>query len=442
MSATGPSVGFRIPYEQGAAMRQTMKAGTAVAGIALLLAACGGEDSGSSETTSSAPAVSGELLIWADASSNVAKTVEPLCQQWATDNGVTCTVKKYNDLTSIRDDVVKANDTGEVPDIFIGPHDWLGELNKNGVVAPIDLSANASNFQESALAASNYGGQNYGVPWGVENVALFVNTDLAPDCPASLDEAADLGAKLVSDKKATLGIALQIGTDGDAYHWYPLYSADGGYIFGENADGSLNPEDLGVGQEGSIAAAERLQGLADDGVIKASASYDIAREAFAKGKAPYFITGPWQVGDQSEALGDALKICPVPNWEGSSSQSQPLVGVQMFFQTQKAPNPVLASTFLNDYVMTTEFMDAMYAGEPRPPAWIESYDKAAAADPNIAAFGEYGATGTPLPAIPEMASVWTDLGLAEYKVASGKAPEATMTAAGDSITKAIAAQQG
>jgi arabinogalactan oligomer/maltooligosaccharide transport system substrate-binding protein len=424
-------------------MRRTTKAGAAVASLAFLLAACSSSDSGTSESSApetSAPAVSGDLLIWADASANVAKTVEPLCQQWATDNGVTCTVKKYNDLTSIRDDVVKANDSGDVPDIFIGPHDWLGELTKNGVVAPIDLSANSANFSEAAVAASNYEGQNYGVPWAVENVAMLVNTDLAPDCPASLDEAAQLGADLVKEKKATLGIALQIGETGDAYHWYPLYSADGGYIFGTNPDGSLNPEDLGVGQDGSIAAAERLQQLADDKVIKASVSYDIARETFAKGKAPYFITGSWQVPEQTDAIGDALKVCPVPNWEGSSFQSQPFVGVQMFFQTQKAPNPVLASTFLNDDVMTTEFMDAMYAGDPRPPAWKESYDKAAAADPTVAAFGEYGANGTPLPAIPEMASVWGDLGLAEYKVASGDDPQKTMVAAGESIQKAIASQ--
>jgi arabinogalactan oligomer / maltooligosaccharide transport system substrate-binding protein len=427
-------------------MRQITKAGTAVAGLALLLSACSSGSSGtttpaeSSAPASTAPAASGELLIWADDSANVAKTVEPLCQSWAEANGVTCKVKKFSALGDIRDQVIKANKSGDVPDLFIGPHDWLGELNKNGVVAPIDLAANAANFSTAAVAASNYGGQNYGVPWAVENVAMLVNKDLAPECPASLDAAAQLGKDLIASKKATLGIALQIGETGDAYHWYPLYSADGGYIFGTNPDGSLNPEDLGVGKDGSIAAAERLQQLADDGVIKASVTYDIARETFAKGKAPYFITGSWQIPEQSKALGDSLMVCPVPNWEGSTFTSSPFVGVQMFFQTQKAPNPVLASTFLNDEVMTTAFMDAMFAGDPRPPAWLESYATAAAADPNIKAFGDYGATGTPLPAIPEMASVWGDLGLAEFKVASGEDPEKTMVAAGDSITKAIASQ--
>lgn len=425
-------------------MRRITKAGAAAAGVALLLTACSSGDNATDSTSSapapSAPAASGTLLIWADASANVAKTVEPLCKSWATDNGVTCTVKKFNALGDIRDQVIKANKSGDVPDIFVGPHDWLGELTKNGVVAPIDLSANKANFQPSAVAGAAYNGQNYGVPWAVENIALLTNKALSPTCPATLDDAVSLGQSLVESKKATLGIALQIGDQGDAYHWYPLYSASGGYIFGTNADGSYNVQDLGVGQQGSIAAAEALQKMADEKVIKASVTYDIARETFAKGKAPFFITGSWQIPEQSEALGDDLMVCPVPNWANSEFKSQPFVGVQMFFQTQKAPNPVLASTFLNDEVMTTDFMDAMFAGDPRPPAWVESYTKAAAADPNIAAFGEYGANGAPMPANPEMASVWSDLGLAEYKVASGADPTSTMEAAGKSIQKAIAAQ--
>ena len=28
-------------------------------------------------------------------------------------------------------------------------------------------------------------------------------------------------------------------------------------------------------------------------------SYDIARETFASGKSPYFITGPWQIPEQT-----------------------------------------------------------------------------------------------------------------------------------------------
>ena len=287
------------------------------------------------------------------------------------------------------------------------------------------------------MAAVKYDGTLFGVPFAQENVALLTNKDLSPECPASLDEVVSNGLKLKDDGKATLPLALQIGETGDPYHWYPLFTSDGGYIFGTNPDGSYNPEDLGISGEGGKAAAERLSKLAEDGVVKASVSGDIALETFNKGKAPYWITGPWNLNGAKEALGDKLMVCPVPNWEGSSNISQPFTGVQAIYQTAKAKNAAIAATFLSDYVETTEFMDAMYAQNPRPPVWIESATKVAS-DPLMGGFIEYGKQGYPMPAIPEMASVWGDMGLAEFKIASGDDPIATIEQAGDSIAKAIA----
>lgn len=421
-------------------MHRLIKTGAAVGGLALILSACGSSDDGNTAATpaTTAPAAGGTLLIWADNSASVAKTLAPLCEKWATENGVTCTVQKFADAGTIRTQVVQGNSSGKVPDLFVGAHDWLGELVKNGVVSPVDLSANAASFSQSAVQASTYEGQNYGVPWAVENVAMLTNKALAPECPATLDDAVSTGKSLVDSGKATLGIALQIGAEGDAYHWQPLYSASGGYVFKQNADGSYDPSDLGVGQQGSIDAATALQKMADEKVLKASVTYDIARETFGKAKAPFFITGPWQLDEQKKALGDDLTVCPVPNWANNTNMSQPWVGVQMFFRAQKAPNGVLADTFLTDEVMTTEFMDSMFEGDGRPPAWKESYDKAST-DPVLKAFGDYGATGLPMPANPEMASVWSDLGLAQFKVASGEDPQKTMVAAGESIKKSIAA---
>ncbi len=387
----------------------------------------------------SAPAASGsELVVWADNSANTAKAIEPLCQAWAEANGVTCRVQKFNGGGELEDALVAGNATGDVPDVFEGPHNGIGEYVRNGILAPIDLGSKAGSFQEEAVKGVTWDGSTYGVPWAVENVAMMTNTDLSPTCPATLDEAVANAKALKDAGTTTLGIALQIGETGDAYHWYPLYSADGGYTFARNDDGSYNVDDMGVGKEGSIAAGNRLQQLANEGVVQSSVSYDIARETFAAGGAPYFITGPWQIPEQKEALGDKLMICPVPNWEGSQYESQPFLGVRTFMQPAKAPNPLLASTFLNDAVMTTEFMDDMYSVDPRPPAWLESYEKAAA-DPIIEGFGSYGKAGIPMPAVPQMANVFADLGLAQYKITTGEDPTSVLTQAGESINNANAA---
>jgi arabinogalactan oligomer / maltooligosaccharide transport system substrate-binding protein len=439
-------------------MNRTSKVGASLAGLALLLTACssgGGSTSGSSESASASATESasasasgsasgsgggaqgGELLIWAD--KLPAPVVQEQCNKFAEANGVKCRVQQM-DFANIRENVVKGTSTGDVPDLFMGAHDWLGELVKNGAVAPIDLGSKSGEFSPAATAGVLYDGKNYGVPWAVENLALLTNTDLVKSCPATMDDLVSTGSTLLKDKKVTLPLALQISDVGDPYHWYPLYSASGGYIFGTNSAGSYNPDDLGVGKEGSIAAATALQKMADEKIVKASVTGDIALESFNTGKSPYFITGPWNLPATTKKLGDKVKVCPIPNWDGSQFKATPFSGVQTFFQTTGAKNAAIASTFLSDYVMTTDFMDAMYKADPRPPAWNASAEKAST-DANIKAFIDYGKQGIPLPAIPAMAAVWGDLGLAEFKVASGEDPTKTMTAAGDSISKAIAAAQ-
>lgn len=405
-------------------MRRSTMAGAAAASLALLLAACGG--GGSTEGSNSAPpAATSTFTIWADETRT--PPIKEQCDKFAAANGITCDVVQI-DFGDIRSRVVQGSQTGDVPDVFIGAHDWLGELVTNGVVAPVDLGGKAASFSEVSVTAVTYDGKGYGVPYAVENVALLTNPKLSPKCPASLDALFDEGKKLKADG-VKLPLALQIGDQGDAYHWYPMYSADGGYIFG---DGGTNVKDMGVGKEGSIAAAKRLQQFAKAGLLKASVTGDIAKESFNGGNSAWFITGPWNVTDAKAAVPN-LMICPVPN---GPETSQAFIGVQTFFIPTKAKNALIAQTFLNDYVMTTEFMDAMYASDPRPPAWTESAEKVSS-DPIVKGFLDYGAQGIPQPSVPEMGSVWEALGLAEFKVASGADPTTTMKEAGAAITKAI-----
>jgi maltose-binding protein MalE len=69
-----------------------------------------------------------------------------------------------------------------------------------------------------------------------------------------------------------------------------------------------------------------------------------------------------------------------------------------------APNKVLAQTFLTEYVATDETMQELWAADPRIPVWknVDIGD-----DADIAAFREAASFGDPMPAIPEMSSVWT-----------------------------------
>ncbi len=63
---------------------------------------------------------------------------------------------------------------------------------------------------------------------------------------------------------------------------------------------------------------------------------------------------------------------------------------------------------------------ALFEVGGRPPALTAAYETAAAADPDVKAFGEIGQTGAPMPAIPEMGAVWSDWGNAELQIIKGE----------------------
>lgn len=438
-------------------MRRMLKIGLALAAVPLVISACSSGSSSSSTTSAASSAATGAssaasgsaaatgggaaggastLTVWADNSANTAKAIQPLCEKWAAENGVTCVVRMFNGGTELQNALIQGNSTGDVPDVFEGPHDQIGRFQQNGILAPVDLGANTDKFIRAAVQGVTYNGATMGVPWAMENLALLTNKALSPTCPATLDEAVSNAEALIAagTVQSGLGIGMQIGATGDGYHWQPLFSADGGYAFKQNADGTFDAKDMGIGSEGAIAAAKRLQDLTAKGIFGANVSFDIAKEAFTTGKSPYWITGPWAIPDAKAALGDNLMVCAIPNWEGSQYKSQPFIGVRAFFQPNNAKNPVLASTFLSDEVQTTEFMDAMFAVDPRPPAWKASFETAAA-DPIIKAFGEYGQQGIPMPSIPQMSNVFEDWGLAEFQVAGGADPTTTMQNAATSINQ-------
>ena len=125
----------------------------------------------------------------------------------------------------------------------------------------------------------------------------------------------------------------------------------------------------------------------------------------------------------------------MPTWDGSSEKSVPIVGSQGFYMNAKSTNQTTAQAFL-DATMNTEFMDAMYAADPRPPAWKDSLTTAKD-DPIIKATSEYGEGGYPNLPYPEMGPMYEEMGVAEKKILDGAPPEQTMNDVQASLEKRI-----
>ncbi|HET8967793.1 MAG TPA: extracellular solute-binding protein, partial [Gaiellaceae bacterium] len=168
----------------------------------------------------SANSQSAKLVIWADA--DRVPAVTQVANAWAQSKGATVQVVQ-KDFGQIRSQLTTvAPDTA--PDVIVGAHDWVGELSANGSVLPLAPSAaTKKQFPAYALNSFSYGTaikKLYGMPAALENVALVTNTSLAkvPTSFADLERQA-LAAK--KKTKAQVGLAVQQGAGGDAFHMYP-----------------------------------------------------------------------------------------------------------------------------------------------------------------------------------------------------------------------------
>jgi maltose/maltodextrin transport system substrate-binding protein/arabinogalactan oligomer/maltooligosaccharide transport system substrate-binding protein len=389
------------------------------------------------ETATQAPAAAAPaegdgptLTIWAD--DTRAPVLEALGADFEAEYGVRIVVTQ-KEFGGIRDDLKVAGPAGEGPDIIIGAHDWLGELVENGLLAEIDLGAMADQFLPAAVQAFTYDGVLYGMPYATENVAFVYNSELVPDPPTTWTEVEELSAQIEEAGAAPQGFIHQ---ESDPYHFFPIMTSFGGYVFGQSEEG-YNPEDVGIDSEGSLAAAQWLDNMYKAGHLKtgAAVNYDIMHAQFGAGEAAMMITGPWAL----PAIRESGVSFAVTNIPGETQEAQPFLGVQGFMISAFSQDPLLAQTFLQEFVATEETMQAIFDADPRPSAFLPVRE--AIEDPELAAFAEAGTNGLPMPAIPEMSAVWTAWGNALTLIGQQRADaEQAFMDAAEQIRTLIAGQ--
>lgn len=372
----------------------------------------------------------GELVIWADeARVNV---LGPFAEEFSATYGVEVVVQEL-EFGDIRDRVAVAGPAGEGPDIFIGAHDWLGQLVASGVVAPLDLVAVEDDLLDVAVEAFTFEGVTYGLPYAVESIALVRNTALVPEAPATFEELEDIALGLEADGTVSVPLALQWA---DPYHAYPLFTGAGGYVFGRDADG-YDADDLGLDSEGGLVAAERFADWLDSGLLDPDITYDVMIESFGTGDAPFAITGPWAIAQAEngfEAMGIDFVVEPIPAIDGQTPR--PFVGVQGFMVSAFAADPVLAQTFVLEVMATEDAQVALFEAGGRAPALASAFELASA-DAVIAGFGASGADGDPMPAIPAMSSVWEAWTSAYTLIGQGEDPVRSFEDAANQIRNLI-----
>ena len=297
---------------------------------------------------------------------------------------------------------------------------------------PIDLGGKAADFVPVALDAFNFEGNLYAVPVATEAVAMYYNTDLVAEAPATFEE---LGAACETAAAANCVVIPGGGDGGDAYHNYPFVSALGGYIFAYDPATGYDPSDVGLDSEGAIAGVQFLADQVEAGVVE-STNYDNAKNLVLEGNAAFWITGPWELGTLNDQSTVNWSVTKLPTIDGQTPK--PFVGAQGMFLSAFSENKLVATSFLLDFVATEETMTALYEADPRNPAFVPTLDTLA--DDAVAqTFAASAGDGNPMPNIPQMGSVWGPLGDNILLVRNGESTGAdAMAAAAEAVRAALA----
>jgi arabinogalactan oligomer/maltooligosaccharide transport system substrate-binding protein len=361
------------------------------------------------------------LRIWTDKDRRA--DIERIAKAWASTRGVDVVVvqKEFGDIR----DGLKTVAAESAPDVVIGAHDWTGQLAADGSIVSLNFKKSVKKlFPKYALDAFSYAGRQYGTPVALENIALIVNTRLAavPKSWADLEKRA-LAFKAKSADN--IAIAVPQAPAGDTYHMYPFFSGLGGYIFGKAKNGALTAKKIGVANSTFMKNASLIDKWNREGLINSKINYDVAKNAFLKGNAAYWITGPWE-SDTLKTSGLSFRIVQLPKIK---FKSVPFLGVQGFMVTRFAAGHgvgSLAKDLVGAYIARAASQKALAAANNRFPANLAAGKQVN--DAILAQFGRAGKGGIPMPNIPQMASVWEETNKAWLTATKGAGATPARTA--------------
>jgi arabinogalactan oligomer/maltooligosaccharide transport system substrate-binding protein len=411
----------RVPVSKGVSLKTTRVGALRVIGVtiisALALAGCSPSEPAAviSEVDSEVTTQGEALTIWLDESE--ALGLESLALQFEADTGnrVDLVIK-----TDIANEFWGASDNA--PDIVLGPHGLQRGFLSDGLIAPFSLEGAETEFNSGAVQAFNHGGQQYGLPYAQESIALVCAESAMPKAPETFQDVVDVG----------LAISLNDGT-GDPYHLYPLQTSFGSSVFEVDPtnSGILN---LALGNEEGLAFANWLSKNAS--LFDLKSNTDLIKQQLVDGEKGCWITGPWSGAWFSATFGEeGWNAYEVPSAGGQ--EATPFLEVRGAMLSARANNPSAAIKFIVEYLGSDPGQIAMFQATGRTPSNLKALENAK--DFKIPyQFGMAASNAVPRPVSSKIDSVWFSLGEAQMAILrKDDAPDLLWKMMSDEIAEAI-----
>ena len=304
---------------------------------------------------------------------------------------------------------------GKGPDIWIWPHDRIGEWITGGLLEAVNPGkAIKDGIDPLAWKAFTTNGKVWGYPISIEAVALIYNKDLVPTPPKSFDDILVLDKKLQKDGKHAI-----LWDFTNTYFTWGLIAANGGYAFKQKPDGSYDAKDVGVNNAGAIQGVETITGLIKAGAMPKTASYSDMEAAMAQGKVAMMINGPWSWGNLREKKIN-FGVAPIP--AVGAKGGAPFVGVLGAMINKSSQNKDVAVEFIENYMLTVAGLKKMDADKPLGVPANKAFYEELKGNPLIQATMASAQAGAPMPSNPEMGKFWSSMATALQNITQDREP--------------------
>lgn len=205
------------------------------------------------------------------------------------------------------------------------------------------------------------------------------------------------------------------------YYAYGFLSGFGGYCFKQKADGTLDPNDIGLDNEGAVQGAEYLRKFIDNTVPSSIFGDDGFAEIdklFVTGQVAAVITGPWALDDYAKS-GLNYGVAPLPKFP-NGKYAQPFLGYRGYAVTRNAKDVALAEKFLR-FINQDKFALKRYENiHEIPPLKSIMHNPLILNDDFASAVAIQALHAEPTPSIPEMAKIWEPMNNALYEAMTTK----------------------
>ena len=352
--------------------------------------------------------VSGSLLIWLDNKDWAEAVIEGFNRHFP---DVDVKFENVGNVDS-RGKVSLDGPAGIGPDVFLMPHDHIGNAVIDGINLPFPSEYKEKYSElllESSIKTCTFYDDYYNdymlfaVPISTENIAFFYNKDLLGDnpVPKTFEELITFAENWNNPVNHRFALRWEVD---NSYLNYFFLTAFGMELFGPDMNDFTQP---GFDSEGAAKGIEFHNSLRRIyNVNTADATWDSTIAAFQRGEVPFTITGPWAIGDAlKNNINFGVTKLPLINEVQPRCFSGNIVAAVSSYSKNISAARAFIDYLVSEEGMTIQFQQTGKLASLKDISGIEGLRD----NPHLLGIMEQAPYADPMPVIAEVNQMWDAL---------------------------------